>query len=207
MLHMVFRVPSSPAVAALRTELLGLDYSRTDKDLFDLALAANLNGCGEWLTAATAADTTSPFAWRRKRAVVLAGFTTNNTLPQPLAWPDGRLRTDYDELRRRSAHFRYLEACAHHWWRCFLAAPEAETAYAAWTLFLRAADRRAWVWAPPRLEAANPKDAFLMLKMAHAAVNENEVSRVMEKRAGEFDKNFLGHSVRLGVGPWGKAAP
>jgi hypothetical protein len=205
MVQMVFRVPTSPAVATLRAELLGLDYSGTDKDLFDLALAANLNGQGEWLAAAIAKDAASPFAWRHKRAMVLEGFTVNNSLPQPLAWPDGPPRTDYDELRRRSARFRYLEACAHHWWQCYLAAPDAETAYAAWVLFVRAADRRAWAWVQRDSDSANGQDAFFQMKMTHAAINKSNVSQWMEKREDKLDKNFLGHTVQNGVGPWGKA--
>jgi hypothetical protein len=161
MIHMVFRAPPSPALVALREELLGLERSGTDKDLFDLAVAASLNGQGEWFVAVTAADATSRFAWRRKRALVLEGFTVGNTLPQALAWPDGPLRTAHDVLRQRSARFRYLEACARHWWKAYLAAPDAETAYANWILFIRAADRRSWVWIQRDANAADSKDAFL----------------------------------------------
>jgi hypothetical protein len=170
MIQMVFRVPPSPAVAGLRAELLGLERSSTDKELLELAIAAVLNGQCEWLAAAIAKDAASLFAWRRKRAVVLEGFTTDNTLPQPLAWPDGPLRTDYDQLRRRSGRFRYSEACAHHWWRCYLAAPDTETAYAAWILFARAADRRAWVWIRRDADAIKCRSAFFQRKLTHASI-------------------------------------
>ena len=204
MIHMVFRAPTSPASDALREELLGLERSSTNKDLFDLAIAASLNGQCEWLTAVIATDASSPLAWRRKRSLVLGGFTAGNTLPQPLAWPDGPLRTAHDNLRHRSARFRYLEACAHHWWQRYLAAPDAETAYADWILFTRAADRRAWVWMQRDADAPNSRNGFFQLKMSHAEINSNSLARLMEKREENLDKSFLNRPIHNGVGPWGK---
>ncbi|MCW3474700.1 hypothetical protein [Limobrevibacterium gyesilva] len=205
MIHMVFRAPTTPALAALREELLSLEHSCTDKDLFDLAIAASLNGEGEWLAAVIAADLASPFAWRRKRALFLEGLTAENTLPQPLAWPDGPLSTSYDDLRHRSARFRYLEACAHYWWGRYLAAPDAETAYATWILFVRAADRRAWVWVQRDADAVSNKDAFHGLKMRHAIINYDGLIRSMQKHEDTLERSFLHRAVQNGVGPWGKA--
>jgi len=201
MIHMAFRAPTSPVLAGLREEVLGLAHSGTDKALFELAIAASLNDQGEWLTAVIAAEGVSPFGWRRKRALVLEGFTAGNTLPQPLAWPDGPLRTAHDDLKHRSARFRYLEACAHHWWRRYLAAPDAETAYADWVLFSHAADRRAWVWIEQTAAAANNNDAFYLLKIRHAEINSDFLKRWMKRRE-DLDKNFLNRSVQNGVGPW-----
>jgi hypothetical protein len=206
MIHMAFRAPDSPAVANLRAELMSLNFCRTDKDLFDLALAANLNGHSEWLNAAIAQDVASPFAWRRKRAVVLEGFTTNNALPQHQAWPDAPLRTDFDQMRNRSARFRYAEACAHHWWLSYLAAPDAEAAYAAWILFARAADRRAWVWLRRDADAAKSSDQFSEKKITHALLNRDDLIRTMDKREEKLEKTFLGREIKDGIGPWGKIA-
>jgi hypothetical protein len=203
LIHMVFRAPTSPALVGLKEELLGLEHSGTDKDLFELAAAASLNGQGEWLATMIAADAASPISWRRKRALVLEGFTAGNGLPQPLAWPEGPLRTAHDDLKRRSARFRYLEACAHHWWRRYLAAPDAETAYAAWVLFSRAADRRAWAWIQPDADTGNNTDALYRLKMNHAQIN-TDLKRWMVRREDGLDKTFLNRSVQDGVGPWGK---
>jgi hypothetical protein len=202
LMHMVFRAPTSPALVGLREKLLGLEHSGTDKDLFELAMAASLNGQGEWLAAMIAADAASPISWRRKRALVLEGFSAGNSLPQPLAWPEGPLRTAHDDLKRRSGRFRYLEACAHHWWQRYLAAPDAETAYAAWVLFSRAADRRAWTWIQPDADTANNMDALYRLKMSHAQINTG-LERWMARHEDGLDKTFLNRSVQDGVGPWG----
>jgi hypothetical protein len=205
MIHMVFRAPTSPGLVALREELLNLERSGTDKDLFELAVAAHLSDRGEWFAAMTAADTTSPFVWRRKRALVLEGFAAGNSLPQPLAWPDRHLRTDHDHLRHRSARFRYRDACARYWWKRYLDASDAETAYAAWILFARAADRRAWAWMQQNADAARSQDTLYRLKMIHAKINAADAMRRMEKSEDQLDKKFLDRDIQDGVGPWGKA--
>ena len=46
---MVFRVPNSPAVTALREELVELEHCHTDQALFNLAIAAAYNGKDNWL--------------------------------------------------------------------------------------------------------------------------------------------------------------
>ena len=144
--HMVFRAPDSPAVMTLREELAELEYCHTDQALFDLAIAASYNDKADWLTNRIATDQASTTAWERKRSVVLAGFISNNALPVTDAWPDGEIRTTYADLAVTSARHRWIEACARHWWQVYLEAPNPTGAYAAWILFLRSADRRAWVW-------------------------------------------------------------
>ena len=206
MIHMVFRVPDSPAVAALHEDLVGLKNSSSDKDLFNLALGANLNGKTQWLVETIAKDKASTLPWRRKRGVVLEGFTAGNSLPQSAAWPDGKIDTAHEGLRWRSARFRYFEGCAHHWWRAYLAAPDSATAYASWILFLRSVDRRAWVWMEQDVREDYDADAFSKLKMSHAEINLAHVKRQMEKREEKLDKEFLGRETRSGVGPWGKVS-
>jgi hypothetical protein len=204
LLHIVFRVPDSPAVTVLREDLVGLDRCHTDQALFDLAVAASCNGKTAWLAAVIEADRASALVWRRKRGATLAGFTVNNTLPVAGAWPDGQIRTEYAELNRRSARFRWIEACARYWWRVYLAAHDAAEAYAAWILFLHSADQRASVWMREDVQAANGTGAFFRLKLSHAGFNRSRVERTMEKRADKFDKNFLDRQIVVGLGPWGK---
>ena len=206
LLHMVFRVPDSPAVSALREELVGLERCNTDQALFDLAIAASYNGKTDWLAAVIEADRASAHVWRRKRGVVLAGFAVKNTLPVEGAWLDGEIRTGHAGLDCKSARFRWIEACARHWWRSYLAAQNSAEAYAAWVLFLRSADRRGWGWMSECVQAANDTSAFFELKLSHAQLNRSKLKRAMEKRADKLDKNFLDRKIVAGVGPWGKEA-
>lgn len=114
-LHMVFRVPSSPPVETLKGELLALAFCNSDKALYQLALTACYNGNVSWLMTAIEKDRTSTLAWHRKRAVFLSGFTCTNALPVPEAWPDRELKATQARLTVGAARQRYYEACARHW--------------------------------------------------------------------------------------------
>ncbi|MDY7229137.1 hypothetical protein [Hyalangium rubrum] len=202
LIHIPFRAPDTAEVDALRAELLDLRCCHTDKGLLEVALAATLNGKTGWLARAIEADKASLLAWRRKRGVVLDGFRTGNSLPVSDAWPDGEIRTSHEELRRKSARSRYTEACADHWWRTYRAARSHEESYAAWVLFLRSADRRAWNWLNQSMLPGNGNDDFFRLKMVHAHLNRSNLRRAMKEREDKFDKNFLGRRIFEGLGPW-----
>jgi hypothetical protein len=202
--HMAFRVPDSPAVAALREELAELEYCHTDKALLDLAIASSFNGKDKWLTERIETDQASELSWKQKRAVVLAGFISNNELPVADAWPDGEIRTNYAELSVKSARHKWTEACARHWWHVFSKAPNPTEAYAAWVLFLRSADRRAWVWMQQDIENAGDSDDFFKLKMVHAQLNQENLKGELKKKDDKIDRKFLNHSVSKGVGPWAR---
>ena len=197
LLYMVFRVPDSPTVTALRNELAGLEYCHTDQALFNLAIAVAYNSKDDWLTTFIEQDRASKFAWRRKRAAVLAGFTVNNTLPVEGAWPDGEIKTGY----------RWAEACARHWWRAYLASSDPTEAYAAWVLFLSSADRRCWAWMNQDIKAAQESDDFFKFKMIHYRLNREKLKSALKKREDKLDKNFLDRRIFAGLGPWPKYVP
>ena len=204
LLHMVFRVPDSPTVKALREELVELEHCHTDQALFNLAIAAAYNGKDDWLATLIEQDKASKFAWRRKRAAVLSGFTVNNTLPVDDAWPNGEIKTGYADLAQKAARYRWAEACARHWWRAYLTSSDPTEAYAAWVLFLRSADRRVWAWMNQDIEAVQESDDFFKFKIIHARLNQRKLKRALKKREDEdkLDKNFLDRRIFAGVGPW-----
>lgn len=199
---MIFRVRNSPEVIALREELLELKYSNTDQDLLDLAIAASLNGKADWLAAMIESDQKSTLVWKRKRGVVLSGFTANNTLPVADAWPDGEIKTAHALLLTRSARFRWIEACAHHWWKVYLKTKDPAEAYAAWVLFLNAADPRAWIWMDQDIQAANDSSSFFKLKLSHLQLNRSKLKRAMEKRTEKLNKKLFDRDICTGIGPW-----
>ena len=201
---MAFRAPDSPAVTALQAELAELEYCHTDKALLDLAIAASLNDKDEWIAKRIETDQTSTLTWKQRRAVVLAGFTSNNLLPIADAWPDGEIQTNDAEFAVKSARFKWTEACARPWWQAFLKAPNPEEAYAAWVLFLRSADRRAWVWMQQDIESARESDDFFKLKMVHAQLNQENLERELKKNDDKIDREFLYRTVSKGVGPWAR---
>lgn len=145
-LHIIFRAPESPPVLAARDDLLSLEHTRTDADLYELALVAQLNGCGAWLESVLARDVASAAPWQQQRASTLLGFTIENTLPVAESWSDGMATSWAQEVRRTAARLQYFEACAHHWWQEYWRREDRESAYAAWVLFSECADRRAMCW-------------------------------------------------------------
>jgi hypothetical protein len=206
LLHIVFRAPDSKPVAALRDEIMSLPLCQTDLDLFNIAAAASYNGKSAWIAETVAADRASPLVWRQRRGTLLAGLGAGYTLPVAEAWPEGEMRTDSADLRRKAARLRWREACARHWWQAYLAAPNAEAAYATWALFLRSADTRAWTSMRDDMKSQNANtDDFFALKLAHVQLNRSELKGAMGKRLDDRDKKFLDHDTVDGVGPWGKA--
>ncbi len=107
LIHMAFRAPDSPKVIELRDELIELDNCNTDEALFHLAFVATYNGKTDWLKEQINLDTASEKSWIQKRALVLHGFTSYNTLPINDVWPDSEVKTYYKKLAFRSAHFRF----------------------------------------------------------------------------------------------------
>ena len=206
MLHIVFRVPESAPVSELREEVISLRQCSTDKQLFDIAVAAQYNGKAAWLSAMAEKDRASSFDWQKKRGILLTGFVAGNDLPVADAWPAGQVSTSYDDLRRKSARLRWSEACARHWWRAFLSAQSTTEAYAAWILFRRSADRRAWTWMHQDMEGQEKSDRLFKLKLAHVELNRSELKRAMEKQLDDAAKEFLDQRIVDGIGPWGTVA-
>ncbi|WP_439360107.1 hypothetical protein [Bradyrhizobium sp. DASA03007] len=205
LLHIVFRVPDSAPVAALRDELVSLPFCHSDQHLFDVALAASYNGMAAWIADLGAADRAWSLTWRQRRAVLLDGLGTGYALPVPEAWPEGQVRTDIADLRVKAARLRWREACAHHWWQNYLAAQDAVDAYAAWVLFLHSADARAWTWMQDAVQRRTSSDGFFALKLAHVQLNRMELKRAMDQTLERRDRMFLDHDIVEGIGPWAKA--
>lgn len=204
LLHMIFRVSDSSEVTALRDKLIELEESNTDEALFNIAIAALYNGKSDWLSTVIKVDLASSHIWKRRRGMVLAGFTAFNELPVTDAWPDGEIKTGYKALECESARSRWVEACAHHWWKMYLTAKTTEKAYAAWVLFLRSADRRAWIWMHEDIRSEKNASSLFKSKLDNVKINRSKLKREMKKRTKHFEDNFLNCKIVQGVGPWYK---
>ena len=201
LVHIAFRSPDSPDVEMIREELLSLQNCHTDKDLMDLALAAVLNGQEAWLRRMIEQDKASGVTWRRYRGTVMEGFESSRSPSVEAAWPDGEALSEQQVLRRRTARRIYLDACAEHWWRVYLMATDPIEAHAAWILFLKASDRRAWRLM--RGERGTLGQAE-MLKWEQCQLNRDRIRSACKKREEKLESQFLGRDVAEGVGPWRK---
>lgn len=202
LLHMAFRVRDSAPVLELRQHLLDLTRCNSDQALFDLALAASYNGREDWLGRQIEADLSSSLNWIRMRGEVLAGFTTQHELLEGNAWPDGPITTNYEARRCKSARSRWRNACARHWWRCFLASEDPVGAYAAWTLFLKSVDRRGWVWMRQDIAEFQDDSPLFASKIAHVHVNMAEIKSVMNDSTKKSEDTFLTIRVNDHAPPW-----
>lgn len=200
--HMLFRVPASTEVIAARDALLEPEQTNTDVQLYELALAAQLNGCTGWLEAVVMRDLASQVPWRQQRAEVLRGFLAGNVLPVDDSWPEGQSRSGAQELRRGAARLRYLEACARHWWREYWRRDDLEEAFAAWVLFQQCADRRAVCWMRQEADAATMDDAQRARKRRHWAVNRPRWKNGADKSTLSLQRTFLRRRTDDMVWPW-----
>ena len=201
-LHMIFRVPDSRVVAKLRMEVIDPNISNSDQDLFDYAVAASFNGKSDWLVRLVEDDRNSKYAWRRRRGETLAGFSSDNVLPISEAWPGEEIRTDRMFLVSNSGRFRWLEACARHWWRAYLEARDPVDAYAAWVLFLRSADRRRRAWMHREEANEDCSDELHKLKIAHARLNDSRLIETCTRRYNELGGRYLRRNTVKGISPW-----
>ena len=145
LVHIAMRVPDSAEVEAVRAELTNLTRCNTDQDLFELTIACQLHGSDNWLKGFIDADVASDQPWRHKRAAVLNAF---HQLPaiDKLQWPEGKTVGSLRALERNFLKWTNRGVLAKHWWDRFNDATDADTAFAAWHVFLHCADRRAWLW-------------------------------------------------------------
>lgn len=202
LLHMLFRVPASTEVIAARNAMLEPEHTNTDMQLYELALAAQLNGCGAWLEAVIVRDLESQVPWRQQRAEVLRGFLVGNVLPVDDAWPEGQSRSWAQDVRRGAARLRYLEACAHHWWREYWRCDDPEGAFAAWVLFQQCADRRAVCWMRQEADATTLDEAQRARKRRHWAVNRPHWKNGADKSSLSLQRTFLRRRTDEMVWPW-----
>jgi len=201
LIHIPFRVRKTSQSGQLLDDLLDIRNANTDKDLFDIAMAATINGREEWLRKAIEEDYRSGDTWRLWRAELLAGFRSGNFLPIDEAWPAGELGSAAYRTYQ-SARWRMGEATARHWWKTFLEAQDAAQANAAWVLFMRCADRRALRWVRTELPQWRMGDKLQRMKRLHAVYNYQALLRAIEKREANMPESFLGRKKVRGIHPW-----
>jgi hypothetical protein len=202
LLHIIFRVQDSPQVESLRLELLDLSCCNTDKQLFEIALAAQYNGKESWLALQISRDRSSPVAWRVRRSYVLEAFTIGNQMTLSNAWPCGLITTEMAELRQWSARQRIQEAFSRHWWQEYVNAPNYLAAYRAWILFLKSSDRRAYIILRNASNVLDDKSDLSRRKWAHLKINKHNMKRALEENEKNLAERFLNRSVSNKILPW-----
>lgn len=186
-----FRAPENPGVLALRNELFSLARNLTDSSYVDIAVCALLTGNEHWLRAKIGDDASSNVTLRMKRAAVLQGLIERRE-NGPI-WPTGCSAGEFDWLRRRAQSWINRAAFARHWWRQFLQAKEPADAYAAWHVFLHCADRTAFAWIRPDLDAFRRDDELWRLKVFHLDINWSNLTRSMKEKESKGNNEMTRH--------------
>ena len=202
LVHIPFRVRATPQSDQILGELLTLQRSNTDRDLFDLALAADINGRTQWLKDKIAEDAGSTSTWRQLRAETMSGFGAGYDLPIDAAWPEGELGAA-EHRRTASAKWRLAEASARYWLNAYFSAKDEISAHAAWMLLTECADRRILQQLRAALPTWRSGNRLQRLKRAHAIFNLQALQRAIEKREKTLGENFLGRRTVSGIDPWG----
>jgi hypothetical protein len=202
LIHIAFRAPASDASDNIMRELFEVRNAHTDLRLFELVLAAFINGRSEFVGALIREDRMAGIPWRQRRADLLAGFMGGNELPVEGAWPEGFALGGKGRLRQDAAERQHREACSRHWWKEYQQPQNPEQAYAAWVLFLRSADRRAWAWLEKVGKEEGRNNLFNEEKHRFMRLNEHVLERALERREEKLDGHFLGLKIGEKIWPW-----
>jgi hypothetical protein len=191
LVHIAFRVPESPQILQVREALTAIDYCNTDQDCMDLVIAAELHGCTGWLDALVAEDESSPLFWRKKRAIVLRGLKESPPV-EALPWREGELVGSWKTLQANMLRWSIRNSLGKYWWQQFLAATDAEYAYAAWEVFSTLADRRRYLEVRAR---PTPVSELDRLRDLHVSTNWRNLRLKMDKLESDspsFADNLFG---------------
>jgi hypothetical protein len=194
----LFKIPSSGHADALLSEWL--DECTTDKDLFELALAASAVHNDERLSESIQQGLSSSVPVERATALTLAGFAVHGSRSTALLESvephrEGWLHAVQERTRRHLERDRW----AQEWFRRFAASRETEESFAAFRLFLRCVDRRYWTWKDDvlrRIRLAPDRRRYL-------AVHRDGIERAIKDNEKDLEKRFLGDEISEGqVHPW-----
>jgi hypothetical protein len=179
-IHVLFRVPASAAVDALRDEFFSIRRNTSEKAYLDIVVVASINGATDWLNRKVAEDEASGCAWRGMRATMLRGMIDRPEI-EKLKWPNG---VDHDDVTRSAMLSRNMHAIAHYWWKKYISESSLDNAFAAWVLFLETVDRRCWIWLHSTVDRYRGENdpAAWRLKMCHFEANRSQLNSAIRDR-------------------------
>jgi hypothetical protein len=189
-----FRVPHSAPALELKEYLYSIAQNTTDESYRDLTLAAISQGDLPWLESVIAADEAAIEPFRRKRAICLRGFLPTDQSFQP-KWREGEFESSWDMLRMQAHELKNRANQARYWWKRFLAAPDALSAFCSWQIFLKCADKMAWVWMDFDIEAHREDSELWRLKMLHMRFNESALKSAIDKNGSNASNSLKKYLV------------
>jgi hypothetical protein len=200
---MAFSLPTSEKVSNLRETILSEAYS--DELLFQIVLAAQGGSADDWLLQTILADLDSPSVYRMARGLTLIGFLDEGPVLRVtqvhLEGHSGFLAEVATSARLRLQRNRR----ARHWFETFLGSRDKLSAWAAFRLFLRCADRRFHVWVEARKATVSE---LPRLWRQHLALNHQDICNAAGSNENRLDKTLFAVKIsRDEVAPWYRTPP
>jgi hypothetical protein len=148
------------------------------------------------LSVSDLARTTDFLIWYPRAVTHLARqFLPTGSSYQP-KWREGECVGTWDALRMRAQETRNRASQARYWWKGFLTAPDALSAFCAWQIFLACADKMAWVWMDSDIESHREGNELWRLKMLHMRFNESALESAINEKsnkgANSLDRHLVG---------------
>ncbi len=200
---LAFSLPASERVHRVREAFLS--DAHTDELLFQIALAAQGGGAGEWLCRSIRRDLDALGVSGVARALTLIGFLDEGevldaTRPQL----EGRFGFLADVAGRAGLRIQRNQR-ARHWFRQFLECRDPVEAWAAFGLFLRCVDRRFYLWG----EAMKTSIPDLpRLWHQQLALNGQDIRHAVEKNEERLAETLFGLRISPDeIAPWYRTPP
>ena len=197
----LFQAPDSTAVNELRLE--AFERCKNDKDLFELAWAAQFGNAHSWLESRMEFLLNSSVRYDRARGILVLGLFDGPDAASRLE----RISAENDQdwlgsVTQTALRLHSRNQWAKSWFTRFLAEDDVELSWAAFRLFFKCVDRRFWLWGPELFEASQPLEAA-RLHYLSSRLTIAEAAKKNEKNELKLQEQFLGEKVLEGkVWPW-----
>lgn len=184
---------------SLWDELWDIPRTRTDLDLFQIVLAAELGGRREWLDDSIKRDMASALPWHHFRAAFASSFRISPDLDRAVLNNPPGLYSSLQQAKQQAAEIAARGVWQHHWLKQFATVQSDREAFASFTIFLTQADRR-WTLIVDRLQ----RDGFVISdeRMRFLRMRQADIERKSKKLDDGLRKVFLGRRTVTTVWPW-----
>ena len=198
-LLIAFEAEDTPVARQFWDELYDIPRARTDRDLFDVVLAAELGGQSSWLTDSIAADASSPLPWQQHRAVLVSSFRISPSLDQSILHSSPGLLDSRQHVERLATNIASRGVWQRHWLIQFATAESNVKAFSDFVLFLTQVDRR---WSLNLQRIVDDGVEINEQRLQFLRSRRSDVDRKAKKVDGDLAKVFLGRPASNTVWPW-----
>lgn len=197
--YALFRSPAVTTVIEVWNDKLR--RCKTDRELLELAIAAQQGEAITWLWTQVDQGLGSPVLMDQARSTMLLGFVDGDRakgllqkwlVSEPQTWIDHVIRDAWSLWQRNS--------WAKYWFSRYLTIEEEIQSWAALRLSLKCADSRFWIW---QKEFQKHTNLYNDQRWEFFIDNLEQINREIAKNEKSLTENFLGQKLLANqVWPW-----